>query len=251
MFNDTRWKRIRQALFVTAAVSVCLVGVWFVFFHTSDISAPSVAMNCKIHFVTPTERVKRFQSTPRRTSTFSPLARPPVPNEEQDNPVLLAETFAVVRVQNPTANILSLYAFSAPLHHPDQISSDPGIETAVLVEAEVHGADGVLLPGDALNTPVRSFADPRIPPAAELLARKPKSFHLAPQEEHEFPISLLGRVLTRERGLKPGTYTVRATVSYAEAPGGETKRITSEPVTVTVTEEHIKAAEAYWAAARN
>ena len=50
--------------------------------------------------------------------------------------------------------------------------------------------------------------------------------------------------------MKPGTYTVRATVSYAEAPSGETKRITSEPVTVTVTEEHIKAAEAYWAAAK-
>jgi hypothetical protein len=43
-----------------------------------------------------------------------------------------------------------------------------------------------------------------------------------------------------------GTFTVRATVSYAEAPSGEKKSVTSEPVTVTVTADHIAAAEAYW-----
>jgi hypothetical protein len=55
-------------------------------------------------------------------------------------------------------------------------------------------------------------------------------------------------VVTRGRGLKPGTYTVRAHVGYVEAGIDESKWVTSEPVTVTVTEEHIKAAEAVRAA---
>lgn len=39
---------------------------------------------------------------------------------------------------------------------------------------------------------------------------------------------------------------MQATVSYAEAPSGEKKEVVSGPVKVTVTAEHIKAAEAFW-----
>jgi hypothetical protein len=64
-------------------------------------------------------------------------------------------------------------------------------------------------------------------------------------------MSILGRVTSRERGLKPGVYTVQITCSYAEAPDAAMKHFGSEPVKVSITEEHIKAAEVFWESCRH
>jgi len=185
----------------------------------------------------------RILSRPERLAPPSRL-----PAEQADNPVLFADQYAKVRFKNATNRFLTVYAFSFfPEWEPE-----PSVRHAFIVDVEVRGAHGSVLddsypPHDVLQ----SIVPPKVPPAAELLARNPPTFTLRPGEGIDLPISILGKVRNRQRGLKSGTYTVRATVSYAEAPNGETKRVTSEPVTVTVTEEDIKATEAYWASLKN
>jgi hypothetical protein len=239
---------------------------------------PSVAPpTCHIRFLT---REERLNPEPRwRHILYYHEVDRPYPVEQVDNPVLFQNRYARVRFENTTGRVLAAFAHARPSVEEDarvrlerqraQIHNLRGLsdkERAYLlqlleidqdvptttfpcaIDVAVYGADGKEI--EVIELYQSMFFGGRVPTAAEIHANAYPTVSLQPGDSIEFPISILGKLTSRERGLKPGAYTVRATVSYAEAPNGETKRVTSEPLTVAVTEDHIKAAEAYWAAAK-
>ena len=60
---------------------------------------------------------------------------------------------------------------------------------------------------------------------------------LLPGESVEEPFALLGMITGG--GPKPGVYTVRAVFEYLSAPDGEVKSVTSAPISVEITADHI------------
>jgi len=157
---------------------------------------------------------------------------------------------AVVRFENTTDHPLSLYVVQSMLSlFPPQ--PQPTLRHTFIVEVEVRDPAGNVVE-------VRDFTDSLVPfgvpPATELRSKATTVFVLQPGEWVEAPISLLGKlprsidppgVIHTGSPPGPGTYTVRAVVSYAEAPDGEKSTVTSDAVLVVVTEAHIKAAQAH------
>lgn len=85
-----------------------------------------------------------------------------------------------------------------------------------------------------------------VPPAEVLQSGEYQTFTVQAGEVVELRIQfLLTKLMRSKQGVRPGTYALRATVSYAEAPSGQKKTVSSEPVTITITDGHIKAADAY------
>ncbi len=198
----------------------------------------------------------------------------PYSREQANNPVVNQGRFAIVRFENVTKQPVVLYSL-----HPDpELPNDPdfrkmqkelvsGItndrqrekllqscdtpwvhtnQSTLEVRHDVRDAENNLLGSPNYYHSLLSGLS--VPSPEMLLKRNPKSFVLNPGEWIDRPMWILGQPKQSFAGLKPGTYTVRALVSYAEAPSGEKKTVTSEPVTITITEEHIKAAEQYWVA---
>jgi hypothetical protein len=201
----------------------------------------------------------------------------PYPDDQADNPVLLQDRFAVVRLENTTDRAIDVYLHSISLLEDDEsvmemeraivkmraFKTERAREHALkLVETSrySHPAQGAFHVhaelqdsyGELHRVSDRYMAGcvqiSNVPPSAEELrsGRFPKRT-LGMGESIEFPLQIFEVLPSRERGLKADAYTVTATVSYAVAPSGGTKRITTAPVVVTVTEDHIKKAEAYWA----
>lgn len=230
--------------------------------------------HCRIVFLEPEQRMKPDRL---RGSYFHPVARESdrlLLPEQVNNPVLFQDRFAIARLENAAPHQLGFYCVSmlwwpldAELRQAlksqalairDQRERDraltnleemgtPSVRDIAIADVEIRGADGEIIRPTTLH---RSQIEPRVPPAQELIANKRPAYFLQPGESIELPIPILGHLTNRQAGLKPGTYTVRAVLSYAEAPSGAAHRITSDPVAVTVTEEQIKAAEAYWAEAQ-
>lgn len=207
-----------------------------------------VTPTCRIEILPAVERIRRMNAPVNINPIVAPYPlgiTPPhrVPFELAENPVLLSEHYATVRFENTTGRPLILYV----VRWCDGIGCDPLIQNTAIVAADVRDSgDGVIK-----EPPPRwrSVTDPEVPSAKLLRANNHPLFILPDGGHIDLPIPILGRLDTPRT--KPGTYKVRAIVSYAEAPDGETMQITSEPVNVTVTEEHIKAAEAYWATLKN
>jgi hypothetical protein len=235
------WTRTRALAVV--ATALCLGGIaayWFLVREREEVK-PVTGPTCRIVFLSPDERVRRANAP---IETHSGLVPQPyqVPAEQADNPVLLAGNYAVARFENTTGRPLTLHIVSLRLRLARSVE-----ETAV-VSVEVRDANGEVLKGfDPQWDYLLSTVDPE-PPGDLHVTMKDPVFTLQPGEGFDLRMSILGRVVTRARGLEPGTYTVRASVGYVDAADGQTKWVTSEPVTVTVTEEHIKAAEAFWQA---
>jgi hypothetical protein len=234
---------------------------------------------CSIRFLTTEERL----SIANRLLETGEIEEP-FPMSQVDNPVLHPGRCAVVQFQNVTAQPITVYSLHEWPVDPDVLKSNnemaiairngtahtfgnarrkahllkslenapspPSIRTAFVVDEEIRDVNGNVVQVYDLSQSI-VFPGHKVPPAVDLLARNPLSFTIEPGGVVELPVSILGKFRRRSDGLVSGSYTMRATISYAEAPSGETRRITSEPVTITVTEEHIKAAEAYWAAAKN
>lgn len=163
-----------------------------------------------------------------------------VPLEQADNPALLWEHYATVRFENTTDQPLVLYV----LRWVGGIGYDPIMENTAIVNVEVRDSAGQLV--KAPSDP-RFLQEPKQMPLLKILQdNNYPAFVLKPKQHVNLPMSVLGSWGIPRPGRDPVTYTLRATVSYIEAPSGETKRITSEPVTLTFTEAHFKARDAYW-----
>jgi hypothetical protein len=202
----------------------------------------------------------------------------PYPADQVDNPVLFQTRYARVRLDNTTGRPLMAFAHGHPSaekpedllarqesqiqrgsfsekekkHLRKLIHNRPDAPSTVfpsVVEVKIYGADGRAI--EVMELYQSLHFGGTVPTPEEIHRNNYPTVTLQPGESTEFRMSILGKLSHPRQGLKPGSYTVQATVSYAEAPSGETKHIVSEPVVVTVTEEHIKAAEAYWAAAKN
>ena len=165
----------------------------------------------------------------------------PIPSDPPNNPLLHVDKLAVAQFRNTTGRPLTCYDLG-------QTFGPRSLASAFVVDVDVWDPQARKIEGWGAEIVVMQSFVSRVPPADILLANNAQTFTLQPGEETELPMSLFSMVTHPRPGLQPGAYTVRATVSYAEAPSGEKKSVTSEPVTVTVTAEHIKAAEAYWAA---
>lgn len=200
----------------------------------------------------------------------------PYPPAQVENPILFQSRFARVQLQNTTGQPLVVFAHSRPATpqeteqslatQRDQIQHLRGCSERmkehylglVTGRFDRHPATACFLVEERLTGAEKKETDASdfcqsavfghaIPSAAEIHANDHPTVSLQPGETIEFRFSILSSLSRSRSSFKPGTYTVRAAVSYAEAPSGETKQVTSEPLTVIVAEEHIKAAEAYWA----
>lgn len=272
--------RKKQLILVGVIASIAIAG-WLSFRNNGQGEAVEVISSvapptCSIRFLTHEERLKPEPIW--RHILDSHEAEWPYPPEQVDNPVLFRNRYARVRFENTTGRVLVAYFHGGSSteeesraqaeRQRDQIRHIRGIgvkQRAYLlslienppaaratifpcvVEEAIFGADGKEI--EVVELYQSQQFGGRVPSATEIHANGYQTVSLQPGESVEFRMSILAKLIRPSVGLKPGTYTVRATVSYAEAPSGETKRVTSEPVTITVTEEHIKAAEAYWAAA--
>lgn len=191
---------------------------------------------CTVRWLTPEERLAASHPPPDRFGG----RLPPPPADQKDNPLLYSNWFAVIRIENKTTETLRFFDFSG---------RGTRFLDAVIIKTEVRDQRG-----DVLNYPSSYYAlssgsnvDPVVPPASHLLAEPRPTLALSPGEATELSVSILSNYHHPEWGLiKPGTYTTRFTISYAEAPHGTAQRITLDPVTVTVTEDNIKACKAYW-----
>jgi hypothetical protein len=237
-------RRVTLGILITAVTCAGLLAIYHVFFAPGG--NPQVAMippTCEIRFRDAAERLRREPVIPPSPGDVAIAADdPPFSADQVDNPVLLTHHIAKVRFENVTGHDLTLYAIKATRGEVASVARD-----ALIVDTEVRDEGGNVVKVTDLLLAGGGW---EVPPASEVLTKHPPVVTLRAGEGVDLPMSLLGGLHTYKAlvNVKPGTYTVRAIVSYAEAPSGETRRVTSEPVTVTVTAEHIKAAEAYWAA---
>jgi hypothetical protein len=236
---------------------------------------------CRIRLLTREERLHPDRAKPHLVTTTE--IEHPYPDDQADNPVLLQDRFAVLLFENTTGRALHVYLHGWALVEEDpdalqqlremgrvmvrqskfknELARQHALKLidapryahpaagAFFVNVEVRGSDGEVI---RVPEPPSCLQFNSSPPTAEQLRSGTYPTRtLKSGESIEFALPILGKLRDPERGLKPGSYTVRATVSCAEVPRGETRHITSEPVTVTVTEDDIRAAEAYWKAAKN
>lgn len=264
-------KAVAVAVGYAGVVLAAAGGYWF--FIRKHEGRPAGPPTCRIEFLSPDERVRRqsLRTPPKPPESFNlladnqsghslptrpaPLWRVP-PATEADNPLLYNNNYAVVRFENPTGQPLGVYAIRG------RGDKWPIIGDAFVVDVEIRNPSGkptVKNPLDMLRSVLVGppLEPPPVPPADELRQEPPPTFTIQPGEEVELPIRILNGLPAfampslRFRDnpawrFPPGVYTVRATVSYAEAPGGEKREVVSDPVKVTVTAEQVKAAEAFW-----
>jgi len=243
-----------KAVVVSLAATLSCGGV-FIWIIQRDNGGliPVNSTRCTIQILDANERMRRANAyidyidlLPRTSRPPGSIPRPPV--SEADNPILLASHFAQVNFQNNTDSPILLYSIS---QSSDEMAK---VSRAFVVDVEVRTPSGQVI---QVFNPSWSMSDPSVPTANDLreFNPPPQTFALQPGEVIDLSLPILGKLpqLLNPRSfaipdwsMRPATYTVRATVSYAEAPSGETRRVTSEPVTISVTEQHIKAAEAFW-----
>lgn len=246
---------------------------------TGEHVPPTLDVSCRVRFLEPAERLQAindFLATGERKA---------FPADQSANPVLHSDRYAVVRVENLTREALYLFSLDQDLVEAHEMNREQAalmrsvvaraagtpngehtrryyeplikqleapflrtLTSAFAVEEESRAADGAIVVFSSRDLLMLSQCrTPRVPSAEDLLGSSHTvTFTMQPGEGIDLPIYVLGRRRHDTSRLVPGAYTVRAAVSYALAPSGEARRITSEPVTVTVTEEHIRAAEAYW-----
>lgn len=187
-----------------------------------------VELRAEIQVLPPAERV--------RLANESRGENPPLAPEHADNPFLLCNTYARVVVRNPTDRDVTLFAFRNP-----SWVRDPGLGRCFAVEAVIHdGAGNELPPGMLVYT--QSMAEPRPSFGPALKAENRPTFVLAAGESVMLPIWLMNGH-TGGRGFRPGTYTIRARVTYADARDGEAQQLISNPLTLDITQHHIDIAK--------
>lgn len=203
------------------------------------VSAPA-PVSCSVRLLSPAERRQHLQTA--LADQGSPLHS--LPGELADNPMVFFAGHAIVRIENATPAPLYFHSLSR-----ERTAIIPG--QVFLREVELFDTAGqkLVLAPETEKERITLLADnPRRIPTAEELSRreKPSLYGLPGHTAIELPVNILDHWSQPQYGLKPGTYTARVTVSFAEAPSGEARQIVCEPVAVTVTEEQIKAAKAYW-----
>jgi len=240
------WPKI---LIVSTVIAVA-VAVGFLYFPNRTVVNTTSGPTCRIRPLDANER-DTPPPVPVATEWFHPAPPPPpIPPDQRDNPLMMSHKMAVVRFENTTDHPLSLYVVQSMLSlFPPQ--PQPTRRHTVIVEVEVCDPAGNVI---QVRDFTRSLAPDSVPPAADLRSKAATVFVFQPGEWVEAPVALLGTLpllinpskQTLPQGpLQPGTYTVRAVVSYAEAPDGEKSTVTSDAVLVVVTEAHIKAAQAH------
>ena len=244
-----------------------------------DASEPT----CRIRFLTREERLHPDPANPRLVPPEE--IEHPYPEDQADNPVLLQNRFAVLRFDNTTGRAVHAYlhGWEAMEEDVDTLRDVREMERAVIKmrtfkseKARQHALKSLDAPRHSHPAQGAFTTHVELQSSDGVIIRVPDHYaagclqfsNWPPQAEHfrsglhptrtvqpgecvELHLSIFEPLRHQKDGLRPGVYTVRTTVAYAEAPGGETKRLTSDPVTVTVTEEHIKAAEVYREAAKN
>ncbi len=276
MATSRFWKRT-----IPLAILGVMAGAGLVLYRSfsrqhSELPTTSAEPSCRIRFLTREERLNPERMW--RHPVDAHEAERPYPPGEVDNPILFKMRFARVLFENTTDRILSVYGPGKP--SPDDTGGDraereflnekqgmservkeyllsclepvSGLHPAyccLRVDVEVFGSDGKLIEPKPEIWECIQFSGIEFPSPAEYQAGGYLAHELQPGEVIELRMpSLFGQL--RPSQITPGTYTVRAVVVYAEAPSGETKRVTSEPVAVTITAGHLKSAEAHWGRVR-
>jgi len=233
-------------------VAIAFLGVgalcWWSLFRTPRPVPNPIPMTATvdIHLLSSAERIAREQN--RQVDPFFSLGTPltdlgPIPDNPPNNPLLHVGQIMVAKFKNTTGHLLTCF-------DGDYVwNGEVGIARCFIVDVEVWDGAGKLIGGGERELEVhRGFLPPAVPSADFVLANKHQTFTIQPGEEVELGMAIFSSVTHPRPGLQPGTYTLRATVSYAEAPSGEKKTVASELVPFQVTEAHIKAAEGYWEA---
>lgn len=197
-------------------------------------------VSCSVRLLSPDERRQHLHAA--QTHPGSTLRS--LPDKLADNPMVFFSDHAVVRIENTTPAPLHVHALTGTC-----VPSTPGgvfrLDVALFDANEQKLS---LTPEEEWDRiSVLSDNPPSVPTTDELSQRKqPMTYELPAHTAIELPVDILSHWSNPRYGLKPGTYTARVTVSFAESPSGTARHIVCEPVTVTVTEEQIKAAKAYW-----
>jgi hypothetical protein len=277
MFNPKEGKTLRLILQSSLLLLGCgsAVGFWIslsdrhevitsVYFIADSqplVVVPMASPTCRIQFLTKEERLTAPVLKLPPNAIKIPL--PDLPAEEFENPVLYRNRYAIIRFDNHMTHDLVFYtavwhldyyqecqSIKLPTDRP--ITGIPSVvSSGFLVRVEVQDEKGDLLTGDyAPWDSLESLGPPHLPTVGDLKSDNYTTVALRAGEGIDLPMSILGRVICPQRGLKPGLYTIRATVSYAEAPYGDAKHVVSEPVNMRVTLEHMKAVETYFESRR-
>ena len=229
--NGRRWLMSCMLTSVLFVVGLVLAWLWIYNHKYANLLPDGVpAPKCTIRWLTPEERVKESRRTIR--------GFPPPPMDQKDNPLLYSEWFAVLRFENKGSAPLTVY----DIH----VGGGKRLRDAFIVDVEVRAPTPDLVPTKPEFTNIHSILPPTVPSQSRLLADPPPTLTFAPGDGVDLQVSILGNWHVAD-WLKPGVYTTRFTISYAMAPTGEKREITTEPVKVTVTEDNIKAAKEYWA----
>lgn len=193
MMATNRFRK-RAILLAAALVGGALVGGYLYMSRARNPIKPlPTAPICAIHFLTADERAER----PRAA----------------DNPVLVPYDTAEVRFHNSSQGTIEVYDLDRTPSATSQTRD------AFIVGVEVRDAAGSILDGfDWEQDSIRSLVKTEIVPTTEWVLSKTRArYTVLPGGTVGLPMSILGRVTEPRRGLKPGAYTVRATVTYAEA----------------------------------
>jgi len=194
-----------------------------------------VALTAEIDVLPPAERVRlaneSWDMKPVPGRVVEPRRVPLIPLEQADNPILLTHTYARVVVRNPTSRDCTLIAF----RHPDG-NLNPEYMKCFVIDPVIHDAAGnEVPPGERLSMSSRTE---RVPPfGAALKAENLPTFNLTAGGSFVLPLEVLNG--HTGRNLRPGSFTIRARVTYADARDGEARVLTTDPITIEVTQQHI------------
>lgn len=222
--------RRNQVLLAAAALAAAAVMLHRCVYHTGEDQVVT-ELSCTIRLSSDLERFhERIAAVFEKTDASGavPLAtelQGAAPLFDAANPLIRGN--ARLLVANASDRGITLY----------QLPSD-----AILTPTPRPGVIRTVI-GDAAGTVVH-FYDPlswslKDDDIREYSSRTAEfaSRALLPGESIELPFDLLGPITVG--GVKPGVYTVRAVFEYLAAPDGAVKSITSDPVTVEITERHI------------
>ena len=214
-----------RKLLLAVAVVVLAGGGWVAWFLWSrDTAEPAVTVT----ILRPTELSvlgdAAFGDHPAPPGAFQSLVPPP-PITDGANP--LVHGTARARLTNRTTAPLTLRLL------PPTLFAFVPKPRAGIVRTDLRYEPGV--PTSFVKPGTLSFFPETVADHAGTF-RQLETKTLLPGESVEEPFAILGMITGG--GPKPGVYTVRAVFEYLSADG-EVKSVTSDPVTVEITADHI------------
>lgn len=207
--------------------------------HAAPLPArPQLSFDMILH--PPDARVRRENES--RGFQPSPLTKL-IPEKLADNPILLRRSLGVVRVRNVSDEPFRVIPQFDRIGTPVTCNARAAVETGFHVEAEVRKPDGSLheyrdpIPG------VSAFMRPRF--GHELLNMKRREQTLDPHHGIELLVKDMFGGMWYLDDYRPGRYTVRAKVRFAQMPDAAEQVVFTNTVPIVVTQAHIDAAKAF------